>query len=190
MAAIIALTGASSTGKTTFANVLVNLRHCSHVPTLRLHVDARRLMREAGLSGLDSFTRDQHCAFQRLVFAEKARMETPYTSFITERSFVDIAAFWMLGCMPDMATPENRFFLEQCRLKASRYSLHVYFPLGLIPFQPDGYRNSNYEWNQKASSLILTLLKEWALRVHYITTANWIAEAQQVEAQLAETSLE
>jgi predicted ATPase len=158
----IAFTGASSTGKTTLANALAAEADFAAVAPVRLNVDARRLLVELGFgSGVDRMSRDDRRAFQARYFTEKHGNEDGRSDYLTERSFVDIAAFWIdTSPAPGDFTSE---FVLRCKAEAQRYDLHVYLPVGVVPLVADGLRSSDETYHSTIDATIRKLLREWRL---------------------------
>jgi predicted ATPase len=159
----IAFTGASSTGKTTLALALEAEREFAVVAPARLNVDARRLLLNLGFtSGIDSMSREDRRAFQRRYFTEKRQNEDGRTDYFTERSFVDIAAFWIdTSTDPDELTSD---FVNECEMAARWYDLHVYLPVGVIPLEADGLRSNSAAYHSAIDSSVRRLLQRWRLR--------------------------
>jgi nicotinamide riboside kinase len=158
----IALTGSSSVGKTTLVHSLTRLKRFNASIPNAVTADARALLRESGFHGMDAMTQEQTRAFQRRYFLRKRDSEAELTEFISERSFVDVAAYWMERDSNDASTTIDNF-VEECRLQSLKYDWHFYLPFGLFPFESDGYRSEDLDFHRRIDWRIRELLREWRL---------------------------
>jgi nicotinamide riboside kinase len=156
----IAITGASSTGKTTLAGEL-----CGSMPEYqRLNVNARELLTKRGERNVADMGADEYKAFQLEYIDQKIRIEGVGNRFIVERSFVDCCAYWDFHCA-DRSTPaENSRIRQVCEEWSRKYDLHIYLPFGQAPFELDGYRNPSPKYHAEIGAAILGLLRNWGLR--------------------------
>lgn len=166
----IALTGSTSTGKTTLANELMKDFRIKEKLEIVLNADARSIIRELGCKSMDLMTREQNREFQMLYFIKKKKMENNLDDFLVERSFVDIAAYWLIRDTYDLNIDEQNKLLLPCYEESKKYDLHIYLPFGLIPFEDDGYRPSNIEFNKKICRQTKKFLTEWNLKYIEIKT--------------------
>lgn len=138
----------------------------------RLNVDARRLIRDMGYYNIDQIPPQQRRNFQMQYLEEKIKMESAVNDFITERSFIDIATYWVLRDAVDESDAIKNQVVNTCRLLAKSYDLHFFLPFGTIPFDDDGYRSRNMKHHQEVSDQILSYLKNWNLKYISIETGN------------------
>ena len=182
----IALTGASSTGKTTLAHSLMK------APEFFRHVDdflttnARGLLERMGHKSMDLMRREELLQFQRTYLAQKQHMEEGRDRYLTDRSFVDVAAYWLRRDAVEMAREQQAEVVEVCRVAAQRYDLHVYCPFGLVGFESDGYRSENQRHHQEIDAQIVSFLSEWGVRFIKLDTAD---HGDRVARVLAEVQL-
>ncbi|WP_437304473.1 ATP/GTP-binding protein [Sorangium sp. So ce388] len=167
----IAFTGASSTGKTTLVRSIIAKNESQRYFSQFLTADARAILDELGFHSMDDMSRSQLRAFQLSYFYRKQQIEQNQDNFITDRSFVDVAAYWVLRDTFDVPEEQARLVLP-CSREASKYDIHFYFPYGLINFEPDGYRSNDIIFHQRIDSQILLLLESWRLPYVRIQTAN------------------
>lgn len=163
---ILGLCGSSSTGKTTLLDALSSKQLFVQKFPNRTHVDARAIIRSMGHHSIDQMSKNDLQNFQRQFIREKIQSEDRLTDFCVDRTFVDIAAYWICRDAPRGEGQFTDDIVELCRSKAKDYSLHVYLPFGGVPFQSDGYRSEDLTSHQSVSNCILRLLREWNL--------NWI----------------
>ncbi len=167
----IAFTGVSSTGKTTLAEELFKDRGIKSVLYEHLTVDARAILKNMGHKSMDKMTKEQLQKFQLLYLNKKILLEKGKECFLVERSFVDIAAYWIERDSIGAPSDVTNLLLEKCRNQSKKYDLHVYFPFGVIPFEEDGYRSENMESHFRVDARILQLLTQWQLEP--ILTLNY-----------------
>lgn len=162
----IAITGASSTGKTTLAREL-----CTGLPRyMQLNVDARRLLTSHGERNVAEMSSAKYREFQLEYITQKINIETSGQDFITERSFVDCCAYWDFHCAKDSTPTENLRVHEVCEEWSRKYDFHIYLPFGQSPFELDGYRNPSRAYHTDIGKAILSLLQQWGLR--YLDCSN------------------
>src|SRR5687767_1398953 len=168
----IALTGSSSTGKTTLINYLA--KNVTFQSLIKTHVtaDARKLLNEMGCQNTDLMSSDDLRKFQIAYVNHKWSLEEFADSYITERSFIDCAAFWLqrdnLTCKDD----RHLWLVNLCHEYSKRYDLHFYLPFGLIKFEADGYRSTNLELHKRVDQQILQFLKKWKIKYYTLSMAS------------------
>lgn len=160
----LAITGSSSTGKTTLAKLLVEAPRIGDILRRFISADARSLLTELGHKSMDRMSRAELREFQLAYFERKKLVEDDLSHFVTDRSFVDVAAYWLERDTFDQSRAERERLLEPCRQLADRYDLHVYLPFGLLPFRDDGYRSNDMMLHRRIDARIRLLLNEWNLR--------------------------
>jgi nicotinamide riboside kinase len=161
----LALTGSSSTGKTTLA---LELARCPNFSISEfVSADSRSLLEELGYHSMDQMTRDELREFQYLYLERKLAIEADRDSFITERSTVDVAAYWSVRDAYDLPAVTRNSYIDRCRLHALSYDLHVYLPFGVIPFVFDGYRSEDLSFHRAIDQQIKMYLHDWGIQ--YIT---------------------
>ena len=161
----IALTGSSSTGKTTLARLLRD--HAALSGIKYLSADSRKLLQRMGYRSMDLMTRQQLREFQVAYLHSKLDLESNIQSYITDRSTVDVAAYWLIRDTFDLPDTIRDEYIEKCRNHASKYDLHIYLPFGLLPFEFDGYRSHSLEFHEQIDKQIMKFLKAW--KIKYIT---------------------
>lgn len=129
--------------------------------------DARDLLEEMGHHSMDVMTKEQTLEFQRRYLERKLALEAGAHPILTERSTVDVAAYWLVRDAAGLPVGSRDEYVETCRAHAEKYDLHVYLPFGVIPFRSDGYRSENLDFHEQIGRQIKTLLDEWKLE--YIT---------------------
>lgn len=178
----LTLTGSSSTGKTTLALELSRCPNLS-IPEF-VSADARTLLDEMGHHSMDRMTREELREFQLLYLERKLAMEAQCASFITERSTVDVAAYWLVRDAFDLPEAERNSYIERCRIHSLSYDLHVYLPFGVIPFIFDGYRSEDVSFHEAIDDQIKTLLREWGIHYMSLDTINLESRVETVVAAI------
>ena len=160
----VAFTGSSSTGKSAIANKLINDLRSSKVFTDGLiAVDSRSLIRSSGHKSMDIMSVQETRKFQLSYIEKKEASEKGATSYIVERSYTDVAAYWVVRDSLGMEKSERHVLIERCRNLCKNYDLHIYCPFGLLPFKSDGYRSESLEFHHMVDKQIKSFLNEWGL---------------------------
>ena len=169
----IAFTGTSSTGKTTLIKELFKHDEFKSYNMNFSTTDARSLLDNMGAKQMDLMTDAQRMTFQKLYFEKKKEQELEKDNFIVDRSFVDVASYWLVReCKNDISLANENNLLLQSKKFSMRYDMHFYFPYGIIPFEADGYRSENDNQRQEIGTQIHTFLNEWNLKHIILDTDN------------------
>lgn len=83
-------------------------------------------------------TREQTIHFQKIYFKRKKLIEVKEENFIVDRSFVDVASYWLVRECDNNLEIANEL-INEAKILSKSYDLHFYFPYGLISFEDDGY---------------------------------------------------
>ena len=102
-------------------------------------------------------------AFQWEVLTRKTRIEESIGCFISDRSTVDLAAYWAVGDTEEILDSESKSYLLKCKEIASKYDFHIHLPFGAIPFVEDGKRPTSEVFNQNTCDTIKKFLIQWDL---------------------------
>jgi nicotinamide riboside kinase len=161
----IAFTGTSSTGKTTLINELFKHDDFKSYKLSFSTTDARSLLNDMGAKQMDLMTDAQRITFQKLYFQKKKEQELEKNNFIVDRSFVDVASYWLVReCKNDIALANENDLLLKSKALSMEYDVHFYFPYGVIPFEADGYRSENDNQRKEIGVQIHTFLNKWQLK--------------------------
>lgn len=170
----IAITGASSTGKTALAKELLKRNEFHKYASKFLSTDARGLLALMGYKSMDLMTKEETLKFQEKYFLKKTNIELNKNNFITDRSYVDGAAYWLIRDAYDLPNELQQPFINKSKIKACEYDLHIYLPFGVIEFESDGYRSENIDFHKQIDIQIKYYLNKWG--INYITLSTPILE--------------
>ncbi|EGJ51476.1 AAA family ATPase [Desulfocurvibacter africanus] len=146
----IAFTGTSSTGKTTTAN---HLKANGVLKKLGLELISPPNTRAGLTQQIDELSDFDRLRYQDQRFREKLLLEEPQTNFLVERSFVDLLAY---RCSFSPSPSQSEIDMH---IKLSKeYTLHFFFPFGVIPYEPDGKRPSD-RYSHAISRMIQEILE-------------------------------
>jgi nicotinamide riboside kinase len=168
----LALTGSSSSGKTTLIMSVLAHPLLANTSVTFCTTDARQLLQTLGHHSMDRMSRTEMREFQLLYYFKKTLVEEGQDNFVTDRSFVDVAAYWLERDAFDLSQTVQTLLTAQCRQGARKYDLHVYLPFGIIPFRSDGYRSEDLSLHRRIDTRIKTLLKEWNIKFIELATSN------------------
>jgi predicted ATPase len=164
----ISLTGSSSTGKTTLAIALLKDRGFRKAVNKFIYVDGRELLREMGCQSMNKMSMQQQKEYQLRYYRKKIEKEENLDNYITDRSFVDIAAYWLTRDTFDQSVQEQELLISPCKKLAMKYDYTFYLPSGSIEFEKDGYRPEDFEFNKAIDKRIKLFLDEWGIEYYKI----------------------
>jgi nicotinamide riboside kinase len=171
----IALTGSSSSGKSTLINELMKLEKFNTKIERCVSIDARAIIKSMGHHSMDIMSKDETMEFQIRYFIKKKDIEKGSNNFITDRSFIDIAAYWIVRDNNPEEPVDNNIklnLLGECRHQSLKYDIHFYLPFGIIPFKSDGYRSEDILFHQMIDLKIMDLLYHWNINFITLKTAD------------------
>jgi nicotinamide riboside kinase len=158
----IALTGSSSTGKTTLAKELC----LQSIVKNYITVDAREIMGKYNIKNIDNFTDHDYLLFQKEWIESKIEIENIYDSFITDRSYIDAIGYMKSKNIIDQV------LINKCIEKMSVYDFVFYLPYGSIDFLDDGHRSNNIDFNKQVDEEILNLLENENIKYYKVDISN------------------
>ncbi len=185
----IALSGASSVGKTTLARRLMQDPNFARAVGAFIPEGTRELLASLGFASFDELTPTQRRDFQRRFFSWKLETESELTRYLVDRSFVDVAAVWVERDTRDEPVEIQNELVIPCRKLAERYSVHVLIPQRPLPFQADGIRESDVSLHDRIASRIHTYLEEWDLPYYSVRGLDIEERAEEVCAELSRRGL-
>ncbi|MFT7668560.1 MAG: hypothetical protein ACI8X5_001254 [Planctomycetota bacterium] len=132
----IALSGSAGTGKTTLGQALAENLGVPYIEEgFRRRVDG----------GLQMYKLDDHARRELIVelWEEQQELEQSAKSgFVSDRSCVDFAAFWLHYGLTD-AEEETKQFMGRMHSAVSQVDRILLFPWGVLPLLFDGVRSTN-----------------------------------------------
>jgi nicotinamide riboside kinase len=176
----IGFCGASSTGKSSLIDHLFRCPPFAMTCCERVTIDARAIIRKAGFDSIDQMNSRDLQDFQQDYFKRKIELESTRASFCCDRSFVDIAAFWLERDAINETEDRRAGLANSCRAHALQYDIHVFCPFGVIPFEDDGYRSLDLASHERVSNRIRTLLADWGLTWIELESQDIARRAKQV----------
>jgi hypothetical protein len=180
----IAFTGTSCTGKTTLSDLLREdpwiKAHLPHFIT----VDARRLLLSHGFQSMDRMFPNELRTFQAEYLSRKVCIEDNRDNYLTDRSFVDVAAYWIERDAGSLPLSEVEPYVTRCHREVQRYDIHFYFPFGAIKFESDGFRSEDAYFHLRIDLRIQKLLQDWKLKVVKLDAIDLIERRELVIGHL------
>jgi hypothetical protein len=161
-----------------------------HEPSFRRHIDtlissvSREIKAHLDFPPVDQMTVRQSQLFELLHFSQKMWREHSRDRFITDRSFVDVAAIWVERDTRGMSSELQELLVDPCRPLAAGYDFHCYFPRDVIPFVPDNVRSTNDDYHRRVDSRIRSLLEAWRLPYLTMSTADIHDRVSQVMGEV------
>jgi hypothetical protein len=158
----IALSGSAGTGRTTIAKNVSS--HIDFAPITNL---AKQILKSEGFRYGTSQTVEEFMATperQNELFTLKHRAESQYDNFVTDRSWIDLAAYCIQG-MQNRQDFDIATFCENCRSEVEKYDAIIHIPWGRQPLQPNGTRTINPWFQFIVDSIICRLANEWKIEM-------------------------
>ncbi|MCK4623340.1 MAG: ATP-binding protein [Desulfuromonadales bacterium] len=181
----IALTGASSTGKTTLLNDLLMTPMFKQHGIINVQLNIRGIIDTIGIQADGRGTNyRQRRKFQWTLLEKKTLQESSHVSYVTDRSTVDMAAYWIVRDTKGPLDTEGEKYLTKCREIASKYDFHIHLPFGAIPFVSDGQRPSSEIYNKKTCEAMKGLLEQWELPHISLTQSGREERVEEVVSYL------
>ena len=179
----IAFTGTASTGKTTLIKELYKNNEFNQFKLEFLTTDARSILDSLGFKQMDFMTKFQTKQFQEIYFQKKIKNEIDKDNIIVDRSFVDVASYWLIRECENNVALAGKLIEDSCK-QSKKYDLHFYFPYGIIPFEDDGYRSRNESQRKQIGEQIKKFLDEWGIKYVLLDTDDLDEKVGIVISQL------
>lgn len=159
----IGICGAQGTGKSTLAFALHSIYN---LPIIKEQArEAADFMEISKLSSLKN--KDQKgVLYQELCLQYQLIAENKHNSFISDRTTVDNAIYWIKWHMSKANSLRSLAYLNMCKLNAKKYDLVFYIPPE-IPLENDGFRSTNGYYREEMDKLAYWLLVAW--EVNFVT---------------------
>lgn len=185
----IAITGASSTGKTTLAEALMHDRKFSTIVDTLIPERARDLLESLGHTSFDAMSREELRSFQRKLFLLKQEEESKTESYLVDRSFVDMAATWIERDTFDQPLAVQNELVIPCKQLAEMYTIQFYLPGQFLIFDHNGVRESDLSLHNRIDMRIRQYLDSWKLPYISIKSGTVEMRVSEVCAELERRGL-
>lgn len=136
----IALSGSAGTGKSTLGMALAERLELPYIE------EGMRARVEAGLQFYKLNEAERRDLIQDLWREQRELEEKASGGFVSDRSSIDYAAFWLHYGLTD-AEQETESFMESMKVEAERLDKILLCPFGVLPLESDGVRSTN-RWLQ------------------------------------------
>ena len=177
----IAISGSSSTGKTTLVEALFKQGVLGRFGLKVIWTDERAVLRAMGCQDMALMNVEQLCEFQRGYVRQKIDNETGGDDFITEHSYVDCAAYWVIRDQRlNAAEVSEDELTTRCRQMAGQYAMHIVLPFGAVPFHADGCRSTDMDLHRRIARQISDFLTAWQLPHVVVQAADLPGRVREV----------
>jgi len=158
----IALSGSAGTGRTTIARKLSQVIDYPSLTNL-----AKAVLRDDEFKYGMGLTVEQFLCTpdrQRMLAENKRVVESHYESFVTDRSWLDLAAYCVQG-MLEKEKFDISEFLNECQEEVKKYDIIIHIPWGRQPLQPNGTRTIDPWFQLIIDSIIYRLAMLWDIKL-------------------------
>lgn len=172
----ISLSGCAGTGRTAVVHRLADKTNTPIITGV-----ARQILEKEGYEYGSDVTVEKFLATpdrQRKIFDYKKKLETEAEKFITDRSWVDQAAYAILE-LNNQPGFDLTTYVDDCREESQRLDMIVYVPWNCRPLEPNNLRTLNPWYQLTVDSVIFNLLHRW--NVEYITLPNGLTPDKSVK---------
>lgn len=153
----LAISGSSSTGKTTLLDSLITDSYFMQRGITRLSLDTRKILEALSISPNDLEKDSKKTRkFQWETLKAKKLIESKQDYFITDRSYIDLAGYWL--ARTQNKDQETQDYIAECKQLSFLYDLHIFLPHGRIPFVHDGFRPEGQLFQKTVAEIIRKLL--------------------------------
>jgi len=132
----IALSGSAGTGKSTLGMALAERLELPYIE------EGMRARVKAGLRLYQLNEAQRRDLIQDLWQEQRHLEEQAKDGFVSDRSSIDFAAFWLHYGLTD-AEAETKKFMESMQTEARRLDKILLCPFGVLPLESDGVRSTN-----------------------------------------------
>ncbi len=176
----IGICGAQGVGKSTLAKALAK-----ELGYPLIKEEARKIMKDMDIKSPKELQKnpDKGRKFQLACLRRQIAAEKKYTRFISDRTTIDNAAYWLKWHAHKSRSVENMAYYTLAWENAEKYDLLVYILPG-IPLIDDGVRSTNESYQAEMDMLIRIFLYSWGQA--YITIAAEETLEERVKRVVAE----
>jgi hypothetical protein len=180
----LAITGASSSGKTTLSKALMHDARFFPLVDALIPERARTLLENCGYVSFDEMSREELRDLQRQLFTLKLEEESRINRYLVDRSFVDMAATWIERDTFDQPKNAQDELVIPCRREAKKYTLQFYLPAQSLAFEHDQVRESDISLHRRIDTRIRQYLEEWQLQYVFIQSTTLEMRVNEVCSEL------
>ena len=158
----IALSGSAGTGRTTIARKLSQIVGYPSLTNL-----AKSILRDDGFKYGMGLTVEQFLCTpdrQGMLAENKRVMESHYDDFVTDRSWLDLAAYCVQG-MLEKEKFDISEFLNECQEEVEKYDIIIHIPWGRQPLESNGTRTIDPWFQFIIDSIICRLAMLWDVKL-------------------------
>jgi len=158
----IALAGSAGTGRTTIAKQVA--LSIDHFPLTNL---AKSILRSEGFRyGTEQTVEEFLATKERQVYLYQCKKEKEgeLEDFVTDRSWLDLAAYCIYG-MQNNTDFDISAFINDCKDEVEKYDAIIHIPWGRQPLQPNGTRTINPWFQFMIDSIICRLANQWKVQM-------------------------
>jgi len=155
----ITVIGSHSTGKTTLGRMV------SKKLNILMISEAARKFDKSKLSDISSL---EYINIQKQILDMQLEEESLHETFISDRSTIDNAAYWIHNCSNNVKDIENINYIDKTIKNIPNYT-HIFL---LIPeFYPisDNFRDTNIVYQMRIDAIIQTILVLYNIKHYRIT---------------------
>ena len=158
----VALSGSAGTGRSTIAMRLA--QSINHTPLTNM---AKGILRQEGFKYGTEVTVEKFLATperQMLLFDHKRIEESKYDNIVTDRSWIDHAAYSVIG-LHENYDFDISSYLSDCRCEVEKFDSIIHIPWGRQPLQPNGSRTINPWFQFMVDAVICRIAEMWGIEL-------------------------
>ena len=157
----IGLVGSSCTGKTTLAGEIAKQFNLKIIGET-----ARELFSEFNISSPKELeTLSDEIRFQNRILTVKSESEKMSDNFVSDRTFIDAAAYWLYHLSKKTSDEQSSKYLERCQELMNNYNLVIFLSYNRLGgcLVDDGVRTNRLYYNYSMHLLMKGMLKDWSI---------------------------
>jgi len=96
---------------------------------------------------------------QKEILAKTVETQSEYSSFVTDRTSIDLAAYAILELQKEVEIVDE--IINACRSHANTYTHLIFCPWGIVPIEDNKVRTINPWYQFAVHSVMMGILMEW-----------------------------